>query len=152
MPEGPTPLSPQYSFQIWLRNWFPVHYFHPVVFNWLGYKPSKWCNLIPEDSVMSLDQKIFLNIYDSISQYILNQKVKNLWSIYSASHLLIVVLPDHLNNLNNLWIVDLFNQFEVVQRQKGLKIYGNKNTCFSVLFWCLWHFIRIIIWSTIWRR
>jgi len=61
MPEGPTPLSPQYSFQIWFKSLFPVHYFHPVVFNWLSYKPSKWCNIIPQARSENIPQYLWFD-------------------------------------------------------------------------------------------
>ena len=150
MPEGQTPLFPQYSFHIWLRNWFPVHYFHPVVFNWLGYKPSKWCNLIPQASaevitatrewIISLsldDQKIFSNIDGSISQCILNQRVKNFWFMnfsQSSADRLIVVVPDNLIYLSHLWVVDLINHFEVMQRQKGWKFMAINRPAFLSCF------------------
>jgi len=37
----------------------------------------------------------------------------------SSADRLIVVVPDHLINLSHLWLVDLINHFEVMQRQKG---------------------------------
>lgn len=161
--QPPSPL--QYSFQIWLRNWFPVHYFHPVVFNWLGYKPSKWCNLIPQASAGVITANRRVN-YQSVtgsenvpwylwfnrpiySQPKSQELLIHLFSQSSADRL-IVVVPDHLNNLNNLWIVDLINHFEVMQRQKGWKFMAIKTP--AVLLWCLRHFIRIIVWSTIWSR
>jgi len=134
MPEGPTPLSPQYSFQIWLRNWFPVHYIYPVVFNWLGYKPSKWCNLIPQASaeVSSLsldDQKMFLDIYDSVGP-----KIKNFWSIYSASHRWKVDCCGTRSSEQPGQPLDRINHFEVMQRQKGWKFMAIKTPAFLSCF------------------
>ena len=108
---------------------FPVHYFHPVVFNWLCYKPSSWCiPILPQAGaeLITATQKWKISLVtwsENVQKYkhmiksvnmFSSEEPTNFWFIHVQPvvcwlDLLIVVLPHHLIKFNHLWTEEWFN-------------------------------------------